>query len=288
MRIDLHTHSTYSDGTGSPAQVVREGAAAGLDVLALTDHDTAAGWSQAHRAGLEAGVSVVPGIEVSCRSLGSSVHVLAYLVDPEAEEFRSEIDHARQARTGRLRKMADLLIQDGYLDSFDEVLAHVGEGATLGRPHLADAMVANGRYANRDEAFAGVLSSSSRYYVGHYAPDPVRAVEVIRAGGGVPVLAHPLASARGRIVGEDVIEAMATAGLAGIEVEHRDHTPADRIRAAEIAQRLGLLQTGSSDYHGTGKPNRLGENTTSPGVLDAILQEGTGVGLLGAELTTRL
>lgn len=288
MLIDLHTHSTYSDGTGSPAQVLREGAQAGLNVLALTDHDTAAGWPEAHLAGLEVGVSVVPGIEVSCRSLGSSVHVLAYLVDPGAAEFRSEIDRAREARTGRLRKMADLLIEDGYLDNFDEVLAHVGEGATLGRPHLADAMVANGRYANRDEAFAGVLSSNSRYYVGHYAPDPVRAVEVIRAGGGVPVLAHPLASARGRIIGEDVIEAMATAGLAGIEVEHRDHTPDDRIRAAGIAQRLGLLQTGSSDYHGTGKPNRLGENTTSPEVLAAILEQGTGVGLLGAELTTQL
>lgn len=287
MRIDLHTHSNHSDGTGPPAQVVREAAAAGLDVLALTDHDTAAGWAEADRAGAEVGVSVIPGIEVSCRSRGSSVHLLAYLVDPQEEAFRTELDQARASRDGRLRRMAELLIEDGYLESIEEVLAQAKEGATLGRPHLADAMVANGRYATRDEAFAGVLSSGSRYYVGHYAPDPVRAVEVTRAAGGVPVLAHPLASARGRIIGEDVIEAMAVAGLAGLEVEHRDHTPADTARAAGIAQRLGLLQTGSSDYHGTGKPNRLGENTTSPQVLAAILEQGSGSGPLGAGLTMR-
>lgn len=287
MRIDLHTHSSHSDGTGPPAQVVREAAAAGLDVLALTDHDTAAGWPAADRAGLEVGVSVIPGIEVSCRSRGASVHLLAYLADPSEEAFRSELDRARVSRGDRLRRMADLLIEDGHLDSFEQVLAHAKDGATLGRPHLADAMVASGRYATRDEAFAGVLSSNSPYYVGHYAPDPVRAVEVTRAAGGVPVLAHPLASARGRIIGEDVIEAMAGAGLAGLEVEHRDHTPADRARAAAIASRLGLLQTGSSDYHGTGKLNRLGENTTSPDVLAAILQQGTGTGPLGAELAMR-
>lgn len=284
MRIDLHTHSDHSDGTGPPAQVVREAAAAGLDVLALTDHDTAAGWSEADRAGLEVGVSVIPGIEVSCRSRGSSVHLLAYLVDPDEEAFRSELDRARASRRDRLQAMADLLIEDGYLDSFEQVMVHAEDGATLGRPHLADAMVASGRYATRDEAFAGVLSSGSRYYVGHYAPDPVRAVEVTRTAGGVPVLAHPLARSRGHLIGEDVIEEMAAAGLAGLEVEHRDHAPADRARAAAIAQRLGLLQTGSSDYHGTGKPNRLGENTTSPQVLTAILAQGTGTGPLGTEL----
>jgi predicted metal-dependent phosphoesterase TrpH len=284
MRIDMHTHSNCSDGTQDPAEVVRSGLAAGLDVLALTDHDTVAGWGEAGRAGRELGLSVIPGMEVSCRSRGASVHVLAYLVDPEVEAFRSEVHRARQARTDRLRTMADLLIEDGYLDSFDQVLAHVREGATWGRPHLADALVATGRYADRDAVFADVLSSNSRYYVGHYAPDPVRAVEFIVAAGGVAVLAHPLAGARGRVIGDEVITAMADAGLHGIEVEHRDHTPRDRDRAAQLAQQLGLLQTGSSDYHGTGKPNRLGEHTTTPEVLARILELGTGAKPLGAEL----
>ena len=284
MRIDLHTHSNCSDGTQDPAEVVRSGREAGLDVLALTDHDTAAGWGEAGRAGQEWGLSVIPGMEVSCRSRGASVHVLAYLVDPEAEPFRSEVRRAREARTDRLRAMADLLIDDGYLDNFDQVLAHVQEGATWGRPHLADALVATGRFPDRDAVFADVLSSSSRYYVGHYAPDPVHAVEFTVAAGGVAVLAHPLAGSRGRVIGEDVIAAMADAGLHGIEVEHRDHTPRAQAQAAQLAQRLGLLQTGSSDYHGTGKPNRLGEHTTSPEVLARILELGTGATPLGAEL----
>lgn len=284
MRIDLHTHSTCSDGTEPPGDVVRAAAAAGLDVVALTDHDTAAGWAEADAAGREVGITVVPGIEMSCRSRGASVHVLAYLVDPESEAFAHELRLARDSREQRLRRMADLLIADGYLDTYEQVLEHVPEGATLGRPHLADAMVAAGRFADRDEAFADVLSSSSRYYVGHYATDPVRAVEVIREAGGVAVLAHPFAEARGRIIGEDVLDAMAGAGLAGLEVDHRDHGPEDRARAAEVARRLGLLATGSSDYHGTGKPNRLGENTTAPQVLAAILELGTGTPLLGADL----
>ncbi|MCK0111090.1 PHP domain-containing protein [Ornithinimicrobium sp. F0845] len=284
MRIDLHTHSTCSDGTEPPGQVVRSAETAGLDVVALTDHDTAAGWAEADLAGQEVGVTVVPGIEVSCRSRGASVHVLAYLVDPEVEAFRHELELARDSRATRLQRMADLLIRDGYLDSFEQVLEGVPPGATLGRPHLADAMVAAGRFFDRDAAFADVLSSSSPYYVGHYATDPVRGVEVIRAAGGVAVLAHPLAAARGRVVGEDVIAAMADAGLAGLEVDHRDHTSADRARAADLADRLGLLRTGSSDYHGTGKPNRLGENTTAPEVLAAILERGTGTPPMGAEL----
>ena len=284
MRIDLHTHSTCSDGTEPPGQVVRAAAGVGLDVMALTDHDTAAGWAEADSAGREAGVAVVPGIEVSCRSRGASVHVLAYLVDPEVEDFRHELQLARDSRAERLRRMADLLIDDGHLDSYEQVLEHVPAGATLGRPHLADALVAAGRFPDRDAAFADVLSSRSRYYVGHYATEPVRAVEVITGAGGVAVLAHPFAAARGRVVGDDVIEAMTDAGLAGLEKDHRDHTPRDRARAAEVAARLGLLTTGSSDYHGSGKPNRLGENTTDPAVLAEILERGTGSRLLGADL----
>lgn len=285
MRIDLHTHSDHSDSTDSPEQVVRAAAAAGLDVIALTDHDTLGGWGEADRVGREAGVSVIPGVELSCQSRGTSVHVLAYLVDPTSEPLQEEMGLSRGSRVERLRRMADLLIADGYLDSWDQVLAQLGEDSTPGRPHLADAMVAAGRFPDRDAAFADVLSSSSRYYVSHYAPDVLRAVEVIRAARGVAVIAHPLARARGRVVGDDVIAAMARAGLGGIEVDHRDHDPAARAHAAELAQQLDLLATGSSDYHGlAGKPNRLGENTTAPEVLKAILERGTGSSPLGAPL----
>lgn len=284
MRIDLHTHSNCSDGTQPPAEVVRSGVDAGLDVLALTDHDTASGWEEAGRAGRETGLSVIPGLEMSCRSHGASVHVLAYLVDPEVEVFREELRLARDSRAERLRRMAELLVADGYLDSYEQVLEHIPAGATLGRPHLADAMVAIGRFPDRTAAFADVLSSNSPYYVGHYATDPVRGVEVITAAGGVAVLAHPFAGSRGRVVGDDVIEAMADAGLAGLEAHHRDHKPRERSKAIELANRLGLLVTGSSDYHGDGKPNRLGENTTEPEVLRQILERGTGARPLGAEL----
>lgn len=284
MLIDLHTHSNRSDGTEAPEQVVLAGATAGLDVLALTDHDTVEGWAEADRAGREAGVSVIPGAELSCQSRGVSVHVLAYLVDPTAGPLLEEMRLSLESRVGRLRKMADLLIADGYLDSYEQVLDQLESGATPGRPHLADAMVAAGRFPDRNAAFADVLNGRSRYYVGHYAPDVLRAVEVIRDAGGVSVIAHPLASERGRVVGDDVIEAMAEAGLGGIEVDHRDHGPAQRAHAADLARRLDLLPTGASDYHGAGKVNRLGENTTTPRVLEALIERGTGSVPLGAPI----
>lgn len=285
MRIDLHSHSARSDGTQPPTELVTAAAAAGLDVLGLTDHDTVAGWAEADRAGREAGVSVIPGAELSCQSRGVSVHVLAYLVDPASEPLREEMRRSRESRVGRLRTMADLLIADGYLDSYEQVLEQMQDGSTPGRPHLADAMVAAGRFPDRDAAFADVLSGRSRYYVGHYATDVLRAVAVIREAGGVAVIAHPFASERGHLVGDDVIEAMAQAGMGGIEVDHRDHGPRERAHAAQLARRLDLLATGASDYHGAGKVNLLGENTTAPEVLAALLERATGSGPLGAPLS---
>lgn len=286
MRIDLHTHSSHSDGTDPVDLLLRDAAAAGLDVIALTDHDTVGGWAEADRVGAEVGVTVVPGIEVSCRYRGVSLHLLAYLPDPQAPGFREEITASRDGRLTRARAMADRFIEAGYLDSFEEVLAQAGGRATtIGRPHLADALVARGHFTSREEAFADVLAPGGPFYVGHYAPDPVRAVEVVREAGGVAVLAHPFARTRGHVVGDDAIEVMAGAGLHGIEVDHRDHSPQDRAHARALADRLGLFTTGSSDYHGRdGKPNRLGEHTTEPAVLQQILEQGTGSGLLGAQL----
>lgn len=273
VRIDLHTHSDASDGTESPAQVVASAAAAGLDVVALTDHDTTLGWAEAERAAHEHGVALVRGTEVSARHEGISIHLLSYLQDPAHPALLDELTRTRQARTGRLRTMVDLLARDVPL-TWDDVAAQVAEGGTVGRPHVADALIANGVVASREEAFAELLHNRSPYYVPHYAPDALDAVARIREAGGVPVFAHPGADARGRIVPDEVLRDMAAAGLAGLEVHHRDHSPAQVARLTALADELGLLVTGSSDYHGAGKPNLLGENLTDPRVLAAIDDQG--------------
>ncbi|KRF25763.1 PHP domain-containing protein [Phycicoccus sp. Soil803] len=275
MPIDLHTHSTASDGTEPSEVVVAQAARAGLDVVALTDHDTYAGWPAAVAAAGELGVDLVRGVEVSCSQRGISVHLLAYLVDPEASGLLHELDRARDSRVTRIDRMVELMAADGIPVTIEEVRAQAGVGTTMGRPHIADALVASGFVMSRDEAFADVLRNGSRYYVSHYAPDPVRAVELVRAAGGVPVMAHPFANGRGWTVEDSVIERMADAGLAGLEAHHRDHTPAERTHAVELAARLGLFVTGSSDYHGAGKENRLGENTTTPEVLAQIEEQAT-------------
>jgi predicted metal-dependent phosphoesterase TrpH len=273
--IDLHTHSTASDGTEPADVVVAQAARAGLDVVALTDHDTYAGWPAAVAAAQEHGVDLVRGVEVSCSHNGISVHLLAYLVDPEAPGLLHELDRARDSRVTRIDRMVELMAADGIPVTIEEVRAQAEEGTTMGRPHIADALVASGYVRTRAEAFADALRNGSRYYVSHYAPNPVRAVELVRAAGGVPVMAHPFANGRGWTVEDSVIARMADAGLAGLEAHHRDHTPAERAHAVELAARLGLFVTGSSDYHGAGKENRLGENTTTPEVLAQIEEQAT-------------
>lgn len=273
MRIDLHTHSTASDGTEPPAAVVASAARAGLDVVALTDHDTTAGWAEAEQAAREHGVALVRGTEVSARARGVSVHLLAYLQDPTHPALVTELERTRVARDGRARAMVDLIAADHPL-TWEDVLEHTSPGTVVGRPHIADALVRLGVVVSRDAAFAELLRSDGPYHVPHYAPSAVDAVRAVRAAGGVPVLAHPGADGRGRIVPDAVFDELAAVGLAGVEVHHRDHGPAQRERLSRIAERLGLLVTGSSDYHGAGKTNRLGENLTQPSVLADIEKEG--------------
>ena len=274
MRIDLHTHSTASDGTEAPAQVVAAAAAAGLDVVALTDHDTTAGWAQATAAAAQHGIALVRGTEVSARADGISIHLLSYLQDPTHPALTDELDRTRDARLNRARQIVELLAVDVPI-TWEDVLAQSRDAVVVGRPHIADALVARGVVPDRDTAFAHLLASNGPYHVPHYAPDGPDAVRAIRAAGGVPVFAHPGADARGHIVPDRVFDRLAAAGLAGIEVQHRDHSPAQRTRLTAIAERLGLLVTGSSDYHGEGKANRLGENLTAPEVLAAIEDQGT-------------
>ncbi|WP_125776904.1 PHP domain-containing protein [Antribacter gilvus] len=278
--IDLHTHSTASDGTDAPDQVMEAAAAAGLSTVALTDHDTTSGWPAATAAALRLGVALVRGAEISALSSdtatpgrGVSVHLLSYLHDPDHPALLAELTRTRADRETRAQRMVELLAED-FPITWEDVLAQTEPGTTIGRPHLADALVASGRVRDRDEAFATVLRPGTRYYVGHYAPAAVAAVRAVRAAGGVPVFAHPGADARGRIVPDSTIEELAQAGLAGLEVDHRDHTPEMRRHLRGLAEALGLLVTGSSDYHGTGKTNRIGENTTAPDVLEAIEAQG--------------
>lgn len=274
MRIDLHTHSTASDGTGAPAEVVAEAAAAGLDVVAITDHDTTAGWVEATAAAHEHGIALVRGTEVSARAHGISIHLLSYLQDPTHPALTVELDKTRDARLNRARAIVELLAVDVPI-TWDDVLEHSRDAVVVGRPHIADALVALGIVPDRDTAFEHLLSAAGPYHVPHYAPDGPDAVRAIRAAGGVPVFAHPGADARGRIVPDRVFDRLAAAGLGGLEVDHRDHSPAQRERLTAIADRLGLFVTGSSDYHGTGKANRLGENLTAPEVLAQIEEQGT-------------
>lgn len=281
MRIDLHTHSSASDGTQPAADVVASAAAAGIHVLALTDHDTTSGWDSAAAAARRLGVQLVPGMEVSCATgEGTSVHLLSYLHDPCAPGLLAEISRARESRVERARRIVDRLAADVPL-TWDDVEQQIEPGATVGRPHIADALVARGVVRDRQEAFAGLLAGGGRYYERHYAPDPVDAVRLVIDAGGVPVMAHPLARLRGRTVDDAVIETMASAGLAGLEVDHRDNDPQARAHLRRLAARLGLLVTGSSDYHGAGKLNQLGENTTSTEVLAEIVASGTGSAVLG-------
>lgn len=280
VKIDLHTHSADSDGTERPGDVARAARAAGLDVFALTDHDTTSGWQEAGDAAAAAGISFVPGMEISCTTGdGISVHLLSYLHDPEEPALLAEIESSRSSRLTRAARMVELLSEDYPID-WDIVREHVHDGATVGRPHIADALVTVGVVESRSAAFASVLSSRSRYYVAHHAPDPVHAVRLVRAAGGVPVFAHPLATARGRVVGPEVFEAMIDAGLAGLEVAHRDNPEDARARLVRMASEHDLLVTGSSDYHGSGKPNRLGENLTSVQSLVRIEEQASsGVGV---------
>lgn len=265
-RIDLHAHSTASDGTLSPADVVRAAGQAGLDVVALTDHDTLDGWPEALGA-CPAGLTVVPGLELSCvYSAGQeqpiSVHLLGYLVDPADPALRAELDRLQDERRHRGERMVEKLVAAGFPITWQRVL-EFADGGSVGRPHIGRALLEAGVVSSVDDAFAELLSAAGPYYVRKADVDAVAGVGLIRAAGGVPVFAHPAAGRRGRVVDEAAIAVLAEAGLAGIEVDHPDHLPAERETLRALAGRLGLIPTGSSDFHGTNKVNQLGECTTS-------------------------
>jgi hypothetical protein len=262
--IDLHTHTNFSDGTDSPTQLINKALAAGISVLGLTDHDSISGWQEAITA-LRPGISLVPGSEISCQtSDGISVHILGLLFDSENLELMGTMQATRENRHGRMAKIITRLNEAGIDISMQDVLDQLAEGATLGRPHLADALVKKGVAASRDEAFTQMLHNKSKYYVSHYSPLPEVAIKMIKAAGGVSVIAHPMASHRGRTISLETFGSLIDAGLDGVEVDHRDHSPDEKTQLIELAKQNNLVMTGSSDYHGNGKLNQLGEYVTMP------------------------
>ena len=264
MKIDLHTHSTRSDGTMSPTELVQHAIINGITVLGLTDHDTVAGWDEAI-ASLRGEMQLVLGAEISCLTdTHQSIHMLGLLFDREYQPLQEALALSRDDRIPRMKRMIELMAADGIKISYEEVLKFQPEGATLGRPHLADTLVAKGIVKNRDQAFAEFLANDSKYYVSHIAPTPMEAIKLIKAAGGVAVIAHPYSSMRDSKLTADNFIAFKNAGLNGIEVDHRDHGSEERNNLRAIAKELDLVVTGSSDFHGTGKLNLIGENVTSP------------------------
>lgn len=262
--IDIHTHSTCSDGTDTPFALIQKALSTGITTLGLTDHDSIEGWAEA-RSALRGPLSLVPGAEVSTlTSDGISVHILGLLFDGTNTTLQTMLDETKDQRIPRMKKMIALLNADGISVTMEDVMKAAPIGATVGRPHLADALVARGVISARDEAFRELLHNDSKYYVEHVAPSPAEAIRVIRKAGGVAVIAHPFASRRGQVITAETFGDLVEAGLNGIEVDHRDQSGDERESLRSIAKELGMAITGASDYHGTGKMNSLGENLTHP------------------------
>ncbi|WP_019634718.1 PHP domain-containing protein [Actinomadura atramentaria] len=274
-RIDLHSHSDVSDGTRPPAEVVARAAAAGLDVLALTDHDTTAGWDAA-LAALPPGLTLVRGAELSCQRDGQAVHLLAYLFDPAEPVLAAELARIRDDRVLRARAMVERAAALGADITWESVRAQA-RGESVGRPHVARALVAAGAVASVEDAFTPAwIGEGGRAHVDRYALDPARAVRLVRAAGGAAVLAHPRARRYRRDFRDGLIEELAAAGLSGVEADHPDHGPDDRARLRDVAAALGLPVTGSSDDHGAMTGDRLGAETTDPQVYAALVAATSG------------
>ena len=272
MTIDLHTHSTASDGTDSPAELLATARAAGLEVLALTDHDTTRGWDAAREA-LRPGMTLVPGAEISCQferpgQPPIAMHLLAYLFDDSYDPLRNRLDDLCRHRVDRARLMVELMAQDGVPVSWPAILEAAG-GGTIGRPHLARALVGLGISDSVDQAFAGPLSWRSPYYIVKDDIPVIEAIGLVRAAGGVCVFAHP--RRRGRQVDDAGIAELASVGLHGMEVDHPDHDARSRRELGALATDLGLVRTGSSDYHGTNKSTPIGACTTAPEEFLALI-----------------
>ena len=285
MRIDLHAHTTASDGTYEPAELVGMAEAAGLNVVAVTDHDGTGGWAETRRAlqyGRDAGAwstisAVVPGVEISCKLNGIGLHMLGYLFDPSNAELDAALGEIRESRTHRAEAMVTKARALGAPITWERV-QEIANGGVVGRPHVATALMEAGVVPSVDAAFtADWLGEGGRARAEKLDMDPFRAIELIRAAGGVTVMAHPLAWRRGPIVTDEDIAALAAAGMTGIEMDHPDHGPKERDHVRGLASQLGLLTTGSSDWHGSRKSTPLGAETTDPEVYEELVARSSGI-----------
>ncbi len=293
--IDLHSHTRASDGSDTPGELIAEAHRSGLQVLALTDHDTTSGWAEAIEASRQWGLGLLPGVELSTQILDEStgyqphsVHLLGYLVDPDHPGLVEEMAKIRSHRDNRLKLMVDRLAEDYDIDWL-EVRATIPPGATPGRPHIAEVLIAKGIVRDTTEAFQHILAADGPYHVPHYAPRLPDALRIIREAGGVPILAHPLS--RGGNPATDVsgpLEEVVARyrrwvelGLMGVELHHRENDPEAAEVLALVAENLQLIVTGSSDYHGSKKPNLLGENQTTVEALERIIHEARGTEPVG-------
>ncbi|NEG54196.1 PHP domain-containing protein [Bifidobacterium platyrrhinorum] len=273
---DLHCHTVFSDGTETPDAMLAEARARGLAGVAITDHDTTAGWPDAERAATDRGLPLLRGTEITAEDDGVSVHMLGLQYDPRSVHITRLFAVTRQARLERTRRMVELMSADLPI-TWRSVLAQVREGGrtTIGRPHIADALVAAGVYRTRSEAFADAVSADSKYYIPTPSPTTHEVVRAVNEAGGVVVIAHPGDLSRNRrLLSDRQIEALIDEGLDGLEVWHRGNPPEQRERLLGIARAHGLLVTGGSDWHGAGKPNRLGENLTDEDTVRRIVERG--------------
>nr|WP_315268816.1 PHP domain-containing protein [Microbacterium lemovicicum] len=270
---DLHMHSVHSDGTESAGEVMAAAHRHGLRTAALTDHDTTSGWAGAAEAAASLGMTFLPGMELSAEHEWRSIHVLAYLIDPDDADLRTMTDRIRASRLDRAHQMAELIGRD-YDLTWEDILAQTQDGATVGRPHIADALIARGLVHDRTEAFGGILRAGGDYYVPLFSPDPVTAVELVVGAGGVPIIAHP--AGRAGVLPMPLLERLLDAGLAGFELDHRENRESGVKILRRLSRERDLIVTGSSDYHGAGKPNLPGENTTADDMVARIIDQGTG------------
>jgi predicted metal-dependent phosphoesterase TrpH len=281
MLIDLHTHSTASDGTDSPAELMAAASAAGLDVVAITDHDTTLGWEPALAARPD-GLTVIRGAEFSTLAHTGgrpvSVHLLGYLFDPAHRAVVAEQARLREERLHRGMAIVRKMVAAGIPITEQQVMA-IADGAPVGRPHIGRALLAAGVVTSVDEAFASYLAGRGPYYVPKADTDLPTAIAMITAAGGISVIAHPRGRGEYRALSFEYIKELTDLGLGGLEVDHPDHSAAERAELRSIAERLGLLTTGSSDYHGQNKVLRLGQESTSADTLAALVERSNGVTL---------
>ncbi|AZI58122.1 PHP domain-containing protein [Nakamurella antarctica] len=280
MRIDLHSHSSSSDGTETPAELMASAGRAGLDVIGITDHDTTSGWDAAEQA-LPTGMALMRGTEFSTEiaqpnGRPASIHLLGYLFDPSNPTIVQEHIRLRQERMDRGLRIVEKMVRDGIDISAEQVL-EIASGAPVGRPHIGRALKQAGLVESVHEAFATYLRGDGPYYVHKADTDLETAIAMIAAAGGVSVIAHPRSREAAAVLGREKLRSLAAQGLDGIEVFHPDHDEAARTELAALAEELDLIPTGSSDFHGTNKTLRLGQDLTPEKSLQRIVSASSGV-----------